>query len=243
MKKIQMLLMALLVLAINACQPAYESVENDPMQTRIYTLDNGLKVYMSVNENEPRIQTYVAVRAGGKNDPAETTGLAHYFEHLMLLLALIIMLVVLYVSQRMYRLRHRLSIERELNDAKLRFFTDISHELRTPLSLIDGPLSEVLDDKKLSDQSRYYLEVVQKNVRRMLNLVNQILDFRKLQNKKMKYLLEHIDAESELKAIMENFIELAQHHHIDFSMETCGQEARLWVDRDKSQPRGNHEGC
>ncbi|MBO7182976.1 MAG: insulinase family protein, partial [Bacteroidales bacterium] len=83
MKKIQMLLMALLVLAINACQPAYESVENDPMQTRIYTLDNGLKVYMSVNENEPRIQTYVAVRAGGKNDPAETTGLAHYFEHLM----------------------------------------------------------------------------------------------------------------------------------------------------------------
>lgn len=151
----------------------------------------------------------------------------------MLLLALIIMLVVVYVSQRMYRLRHRLSIERELNDAKLRFFTDISHELRTPLSLIDGPLSEVLDDKKLSDQSRYYLEVVQKNVRRMLNLVNQILDFRKLQNKKMKYLLEHIDAESELKAIMENFIELAQHHHIDFSMETCGQEARLWVDRDK----------
>lgn len=83
MKKIQVLLMALLVLAINACQPAYESVDNDPMQTRIYTLDNGLKVYMSVNETQPRIQTYVAVRAGGKNDPAETTGLAHYFEHLM----------------------------------------------------------------------------------------------------------------------------------------------------------------
>ncbi len=83
MKKIQMMLMAVLVLAINACQPAYESVDNDPMQTRIYTLDNGLKVYMSVNESEPRIQTYVGVRAGGKNDPAETTGLAHYFEHLM----------------------------------------------------------------------------------------------------------------------------------------------------------------
>ena len=45
--------------------------------------DNGLKVYMSVNKDEPRIQTYIAVRVGGKNDPAETTGLAHYFEHLM----------------------------------------------------------------------------------------------------------------------------------------------------------------
>ncbi|MBO7137222.1 MAG: insulinase family protein [Bacteroidaceae bacterium] len=61
----------------------YESVEGDPMQTRIYTLDNGLKVYLSVNHNEPRIQTYIAVRTGSKNDPAETTGLAHYLEHLM----------------------------------------------------------------------------------------------------------------------------------------------------------------
>lgn len=61
----------------------YESVAGDPLGTRIYTLDNGLKVYMSVNRETPRIQTYIAVRVGGKNDPAETTGLAHYFEHLM----------------------------------------------------------------------------------------------------------------------------------------------------------------
>jgi predicted Zn-dependent peptidase len=58
-------------------------VPNDPLQTRIYTLDNGLKVYLSVNKNNPRVQTYIGVRVGGKNDPAETTGLAHYFEHLM----------------------------------------------------------------------------------------------------------------------------------------------------------------
>ena len=61
----------------------YETVEGDPMRSRIYTLDNGLRVYMAVNKEEPRIQTYIAVRVGGKNDPAETTGLAHYFEHLM----------------------------------------------------------------------------------------------------------------------------------------------------------------
>jgi predicted Zn-dependent peptidase len=58
-------------------------VPNDPLKARIYTLDNGLKVYMTVNKEQPRIQTYIAVRVGGKNDPAETTGLAHYFEHLM----------------------------------------------------------------------------------------------------------------------------------------------------------------
>ena len=77
--------LVLAALALGSCSPKYEyeTVPNDPLQARIYTLDNGLKVYMSVNKDEPRIQTYIAVRVGGKNDPAETTGLAHYFEHLM----------------------------------------------------------------------------------------------------------------------------------------------------------------
>ena len=61
----------------------YETVPNDPLNARIYTLDNGLKVYMSVYREEPRIQTYIPVKVGSKNDPAETTGLAHYFEHMM----------------------------------------------------------------------------------------------------------------------------------------------------------------
>lgn len=61
----------------------YESVKGDPLNVRIYTLDNGMKVYLSVNKDNPRVQTYIGVRVGAKNDPAETTGLAHYFEHLM----------------------------------------------------------------------------------------------------------------------------------------------------------------
>lgn len=68
--------------AIYGCA-GYESAENDPLNARIYTLENGLKVYMTVNKETPRIQTYIAVRVGAKNDPSETTGLAHYFEHLM----------------------------------------------------------------------------------------------------------------------------------------------------------------
>ena len=61
----------------------YETVKGDLTEARIYTLDNGLTVYLSVNNEEPRIQTYIAVRTGSKNDPAETTGLAHYLEHIM----------------------------------------------------------------------------------------------------------------------------------------------------------------
>ncbi len=75
---------AVTAIAVTACsQYKYETVKGDPLGTRIYTLDNGLKVYMSVNKETPRIQTYIAVKVGGKNDPSETTGLAHYFEHLM----------------------------------------------------------------------------------------------------------------------------------------------------------------
>ena len=67
-----------------SCSPyKYETVKGDPLETKIYTLDNGLKVYMSVNKEAPRIQANIAVKVGGKNDPSETTGLAHYFEHLM----------------------------------------------------------------------------------------------------------------------------------------------------------------
>ena len=84
MKKLLTLAVVVVALLAAACSKyKYETVEGDPMNTRIYTLPNGLKVYMSVNKETPRIQTYIAVRVGGKNDPAETTGLAHYFEHLM----------------------------------------------------------------------------------------------------------------------------------------------------------------
>ncbi|MEO8066705.1 MAG: insulinase family protein [Flavobacteriales bacterium] len=61
----------------------YVSVPNDPIGARIYTLPNGLKVYLSQNKDKPRVQTNIATRAGSKNDPATATGLAHYLEHML----------------------------------------------------------------------------------------------------------------------------------------------------------------
>jgi len=62
---------------------SYTTAPNDPLGVRVYTLANGLTVYLSDYKNAPRIQTYVAVRAGSKNDPATATGLAHYLEHMV----------------------------------------------------------------------------------------------------------------------------------------------------------------
>ncbi|MDR0364967.1 MAG: insulinase family protein [Bacteroidales bacterium] len=81
------LLLASLIILLSSCGETkkykYETVPDDPMNTRIYTLNNGLKVFLTVYKDEPRIQTYIPVKAGSKNDPSETTGLAHYFEHMM----------------------------------------------------------------------------------------------------------------------------------------------------------------
>ena len=86
MKKTSLLLLSVFALVAMTLLPGckrYETVSGDPLKTKIYTLDNGLKVYMTVNREKPRIQTYIAVKVGSKNDPSETTGLAHYLEHLM----------------------------------------------------------------------------------------------------------------------------------------------------------------
>ena len=80
-----LLLAAFSLLAFSSFAQNYhkETYQNDPMNVIHYTLDNGLQVFMSVNKDVPRIQTYIAVRVGSKNDPSESTGLSHYLEHLM----------------------------------------------------------------------------------------------------------------------------------------------------------------
>lgn len=112
MKKNQLLFvlsLALFVFAIQSCNPKmkdatstkttmtedevvemeeklaknFQTVSDDPMDVKIHTMANGMKVYMSVNKDEPRIQTNIAVRAGSKHDPPDATGLAHYLEHML----------------------------------------------------------------------------------------------------------------------------------------------------------------
>ncbi len=63
--------------------PQFHTVAGDPIQVRMHTLSNGLRLFLTVHKEEPRVYTEIAVRAGSKHDPADTTGLAHYFEHMM----------------------------------------------------------------------------------------------------------------------------------------------------------------
>lgn len=145
----------------------------------------------------------------------------------------LIILIVVYILFTIYRLKNEVSVEQQVSDIKLRFFTDISHELRTPLTLIAGPIEFILKHEKLPEEIRPQLQVVERNTDRMLRLVNQILDFRKIQKNKMKLRVEKIDAVPFVRRIMDNFDGLAEDHHIDFVFESETPSLPLWVDVDK----------
>ena len=122
-----------------------------------------------------------------------------------IVVVLVISLAIGYIFFYIYYLKHKVNMEQRLAEIKVRSFIDISHELRTPLTLISGPVSEVLSQEPLTSRTRHHLQLVQKNINRMLLLINQVLDFRKIQNKKMGLTIEYRDILILLLNIMDNF--------------------------------------
>jgi hypothetical protein len=99
---------------------------------------------------------------------------------------LVLISITAYTVSTYNMLRQKVKIEQQVTDIKLRFFTNISHELRTPLTLIVAPVENILQNERISQSVRNQLEIVQSNSQRMLRMVNQLLEFRKVQNEKMK---------------------------------------------------------
>ena len=96
-----------------------------------------------------------------------------------------------------------------------------------------GPVEQVLKNDKLPADAREQLVVVERNTSRMLRLVNQILDFRKIQNKKMKMQVQRVDIVPFVRKVMDNFEAVAEEHRIDFLFQTEKEHLYLWVDADK----------
>ena len=146
---------------------------------------------------------------------------------------LVISLAIGYIFFYIYYLKHKVNMEQRLAEIKVRSFIDISHELRTPLTLIAGPVSDVLSREPLTSRARQHLQLVQKNISRMLLLINQVLDFRKIQNKKMGLTVEYRDILIMLHDIMDNFRLLATEKNINFTLQTTLSSVFLWIDCDK----------
>lgn len=148
-----------------------------------------------------------------------------------LLFSIIVILVIgiLVYAYRSIVTRHR--IEEETVTAKLQFFTNISHELRTPLTLIADPVDYIIRDSNLNAQQRDMLQIVQRNVAVLTRLVSEILDFRKVQNGKMKLHLSDFD----LIECMQQWIGL-------FTVSAQKKNISLQLEAPKTIPmRGDHD--
>ena len=119
------------------------------------------------------------------------------------------------------------------HEAKLKFFTNISHEFRTPLTLILAPIDDILAQDRFRNSSiQQELTLVRKNAMRLLRLVTQLLDFRKIESKNMPLHVREQNLISFLKGLMEPFQKMARKRSIDFQLITKEVDLELWFDPD-----------
>jgi signal transduction histidine kinase/ligand-binding sensor domain-containing protein/DNA-binding response OmpR family regulator len=150
--------------------------------------------------------------------------------------------IALFIGYRFIVLNHTLALEQvekgkqsEIHQMKLRFFTNITHELRTPLSLILGPLEELLDSNKENKKNFGPLKTAHRNAVRLLNLVNQLLTFRKLERDHEEMNIEETDIISFLRDISDSFKDEMRLHHIDFKITYDFSPFPVFMDRDKME--------
>ncbi|WP_396184631.1 two-component regulator propeller domain-containing protein [Flavobacterium sp.] len=121
----------------------------------------------------------------------------------------------------------------ELNELKLRLFTNISHDFRTPLTLIIAPLEKMIEEKMGNTYIRQQHDIMYRNSRMLLQLINQILDFRKSDSGKLSLLASKNDIIPFIEDIKKSFEGLAQEKNINFQFNTSSKNIEVWFDREK----------
>lgn len=150
------------------------------------------------------------------------------------LIYIVLFIAILYIVLRIiftfYRLKDKVLLEQEQTEMKTRFFTDISHEIRTPLTMIVSPIENIIEDKETSESSKYQLQLVLKNANRMLRMVNQILDFRKIQKKKLN--IQETEVAIFIEDVCNSFKDVANKRNINLELKNEIGNQTLWFDRD-----------
>ncbi|WP_127124569.1 hybrid sensor histidine kinase/response regulator transcription factor [Pseudoflavitalea rhizosphaerae] len=151
---------------------------------------------------------------------------------------------LLYIRHRgISRLRRKFAQEqeqqeiertRQLEQMKLKFLTNLSHDFRTPISLIMGPVDQLIDGEDKPEKQEK-LNMVRRNARRLLNLVNQLLDFRKLEEQELKLQLSKGEFISFLKEVTDSFRDMSERKNIQFTLKTCIDRLDAYFDRDKME--------
>ncbi|QEH42628.1 substrate-binding domain-containing protein [Chitinophaga sp. XS-30] len=134
------------------------------------------------------------------------------------------------ISRQSRQLMEMSAAAAEANEARISFFTNISHEIRTPLTLITGPLDEMLQHSRLQGGDRQQLSLVRRNANRLLHLVNQLMDFRKLEFSKMQVRASENDLVLFCHEIVEIFQQTARKRGMDCRLVTSERSLPVWMD-------------
>lgn len=150
-----------------------------------------------------------------------------------IVLGLIITYVVLRIVLKMHRLNTAVTVEKQLTEYKLRFFTNISHEFRTPLTIIKGAIEDMANRKEVASLAGQQLTLLSKSSGRLMRLIDQLLEFRRLQNDKMELKLERTVADKFFYDIYLTFNDIAGKRHIEYLFESNGNRRSVLLDRGK----------
>lgn len=206
---------------------------NTLLQTTLITKDNATQLLMQARELER--QTHNLDELHDRVDHYLTE--YHYQQafllvlvvFLLLLIAAIAMLVRTYFAkaklygqlQKQNEELHRQSEEiKQITHERLVFFTNVSHDLRTPLTLIIDPVEQLLEDASVKGRAHHLLQLVYRNASSLLQMVNTILDIRKVQNGKMKLTLTLFNINDEITQLLETFQTTADKHRLSIQLDT-----------------------
>lgn len=128
-------------------------------------------------------------------------------------------------------LRNRIEVETQLTEYKLRFFTNISHEFRTPLTIIRGAMDRMSAIGSLPSELKQPVSSMRKGVDRMMRLVNELLEFRKMQNNKLQLALEETDVIDFVKEIYLTFLQMAENKRISYTFIPFAHHYSMYIDK------------
>ncbi|HYC85750.1 MAG TPA: response regulator, partial [Chryseosolibacter sp.] len=171
--------------------------------------------------------------------PMWRTPLAYFLYALGLM---ILTFVFIRVGRKQLSLRKRLKIEKaqrkheqRMAKEKLTFFTEISHEFRTPLTLIMGPLEDMLSRENDQSPNWRKLSMVHRNASKLLNLINKLLDYRKIESGNVILKVAETDIVPFIEEIFETFGDLAKKKNINFTFQAAKPSINVWFDREKME--------
>ncbi len=150
-----------------------------------------------------------------------------------ILVYILITLIIIYLIFKGLMQREKNKERTRLYELKLKYFTDISHEIKTPLSLISAPIEDIYEQSELDAKTRQKLTLVRKNITRLMDLIEQIMDFNRFESEVMSLKLSQQDLVNVCRSCMSYFEDKAERKDILFSFESNAAQIPVWIDRER----------